>query len=222
MVIKKRKYTALPLSFYNNDELLPKHSPIREDKPKKEEPIKKKIQPCNYGLNCKRSNCVFMHPGEKIPPKEKEFKKDVQKTFKKTRMCKYAKKCGKGKNCPFAHHESEIYIPECRYGYKCKKQGKDGVRGECKFSHPILVKAKEEKFEFKVESFPTVNGFDVEPSNSTTIDFSCLADEDFSLIHETQIEESKGKCIIGGSIDNMMKIFETMEGQDIYQYSFTF
>ncbi len=43
---------------------------------------------------------------------------------RKTRMCKYVKKCNKGKNCPFAHDESEIYIPECRYGYNVKNKEK--------------------------------------------------------------------------------------------------
>ncbi len=82
-------------------------------------------------------------------PKHKETER------RKTRMCKYVKKCNKGKNCPFAHDESEIYIPECRYGYKCKKQGKDNEPGECKFSHPPpppppeeIKEEKEEIFEF--------------------------------------------------------------------------
>jgi hypothetical protein len=200
--------------------------------------IEKKNRQCKYGEECKRKDCVFLHPGEVMPPRQRVVKKPVDgdgRPFRKTRMCKYVKKCSKGKNCPFAHDESEIYVPECRYGYKCKKQVKNGIRneGDCKFSHPPPPPIVEEipepeiTFEFETENFPTVNG--LEPTENTpttpTIDFSCLVDEDYSQKLEEKlllIEESKGKCSIGGSIDDMMKIFETMEGHDIYQYSFTF
>ncbi len=94
--------------------------------------IIKKNKPCKYGEECKRSDCVFYILEKKC---QKSLSTKKQKDVR-TRMCKYVKKCNKGKNCPFAHDESEIYIPECRYGYKCKKQGKDNEPGECKFSHP--------------------------------------------------------------------------------------
>ncbi len=63
--------------------------------------------------------------------------------------------------------------------------------------------------------------------SSPTMDFSCLAEEEFSQKFEEKkslIEESEKhrKCTINGSINDMMKIFETMEGQDISQYSFNF
>jgi len=57
------------------------------------------------------------------PPKEN--------ASRKTRMCKFLKTCRQGTNCNFAHSESEIYKPECRFGNNCKKK-------TCKFSHPVV------------------------------------------------------------------------------------
>jgi RNA-binding, Nab2-type zinc finger len=251
MVKKRTKYTAVPLSFFD-DKKLPSSSPTREERDATlKEPVdsdkKKKNRPCNYGVECKRTNCVFMHPGEKMPPREPRDKVKEERPFRKTRMCKYVKKCGKGKNCPFAHHESEIYIPECRYGYRCKKQRNEvnwtngGVnRGceedeYCKFSHPpppprviiensssVLEQPKEE-YEFEAENFPIATGCEYIEPTLPSIDFSCLADEDFSQKHEREInliEQSKGKCTVGGSIDEMMMMVETMDCHDIYQYTF--
>jgi RNA-binding, Nab2-type zinc finger len=259
MVKKQRtKYTPLSLSSFYEDPLATKAAAFSDQKrasllsgkpiyavsgetPKEREPEKerkKKNRQCNYGSECKRNDCMFLHPGETMPVLEKVEKE--RPPFRKTRMCKYIKKCGKGKNCPFAHSESEIYVPECRYGYRCKKQkrGEQPMEGDCKFSHPPPPppppsskwdpEVEEEKtFEFETEQFPTVNGseeIDYEPS-VPVINFSHLADEDFDQKQEERmqlVEESKGKCTIGGSIDDMMKIFETMEGHDIYQYTFTF
>jgi hypothetical protein len=237
MVKKQRtKYTPLSLSSFYEDPLVTKAADQKREPEKKQEERKKKNRQCNYGSECKRNDCVFLHPGETMPVLEKKVEKE-RPPFRKTRMCKYIKKCGKGKNCPFAHSESEIYVPECRYGYRCKKQkqGEQPMEGDCKFSHPPPPppskwdpEVEEEKtFEFETEQFPTVNGseeIDYEPS-VPVINFSHLADEDFDQKQEERmqlVEESKGKCTIGGSIDDMMKIFETMEGHDIYQYTFTF
>lgn len=245
MVKKQRtKYTPLSLSSFYEDTLskvLSKVGTQREEEPREEkkEERKKKNRQCKYGSECKRNDCVFLHPGETMPAVPEKVEKE-RPAFRKTRMCKYIKKCGKGKNCPFAHSESEIYVPECRYGYRCKKQkrGDQPMEGDCKFSHPPPPPSKyeieeEEKkppsFEFETEQFPTVNGseeieYEYEPS-VPVINFSHLADDDFDQRQEERmqlVEESKGKCTIGGSIDDMMKIFETMEGHDIYQYTFTF
>lgn len=243
MVKKQRtKYTPLSLSSFYEDPIAKEPTPPGpyanevSGKPIYEKKERKKNRQCKYGSECKRNDCVFLHPGETMPVPAKVEKE--RPPFRKTRMCKYIKKCGKGKNCPFAHSESEIYVPECRYGYRCKKQkqGEQHMEGDCKFSHPPPppskwdpeVEEEEEKtFEFETEQFPTVNGseeIDYEPS-VPVINFSHLADEDFDQKQEERmqlVEESKGKCTIGGSIDDMMKIFETMEGHDIYQYTFIF
>lgn len=77
-----------------------------------------KTTPCRNGPRCDTPNCPFMH----------KFK---------TRMCKFEDKCKRRDNCSFAHSKEELYIPLCRFGEKCKKEG-------CVFKHPEQPVVKEE------------------------------------------------------------------------------
>lgn len=87
---------------------------------------------CKNGPRCDTPNCPFLH----------KFK---------TRMCKFEDKCRRRDNCSFAHTKDELYIPLCRFGEKCKKEG-------CTFKHPQQPTIKESpKPENKIENLSKKN-----------------------------------------------------------------
>lgn len=97
---------------------------------------------CSNGRFCKVENCPYLH--------------NV-----KTRMCKFGPNCRRIEKCSFAHKESEIYVPECRFGSNCKKE-------DCTYKHPVPFNVPSEDKEnipvptFKLNKclFPTVKKTD--------------------------------------------------------------
>ncbi|CCV02418.1 hypothetical protein IIV31_046R [Armadillidium vulgare iridescent virus] len=238
MVIKKRtKYTPMALSSVFGVSTLPKTpSPKREREGAEPEAVIKKNRQCKYGAECKLGQrCVFLHPGEKFErperperPENTGVERQGPKEHRKTRMCKYLKRCGKGENCPFAHKEEDLYVRECRFGYKCKKTGTgDPEIDTCTFKHPpapvaIVEEVKEENFELTTESFPSVGGFDTEVP-VPSIDFSCLQDEDFHekrAIEMMKRSEEQGIVTLKGTIEEIVDMFETDVSGDVIQYNF--
>lgn len=58
------------------------------------------------------------------------------KQQQKTRMCKFENNCFKfkqGNNCSFAHSKKELFVPRCRFGYKCRNKS-----STCSFNHDSL------------------------------------------------------------------------------------
>jgi hypothetical protein len=47
-------------------------------------------------------------------------KKKIDRTLIKTKMCTFGKTCPRGKNCRFAHDESELVKSNCVFGEACK------------------------------------------------------------------------------------------------------
>lgn len=80
----------------------PKYIPLEE--------YIKTTMPCRNGRLCNNENCKFLH--------------NV-----KTKMCKFAENCKRKTSCPFAHSKSELYIPVCNFGDKCKNE-------KCTYQHP--------------------------------------------------------------------------------------
>ncbi len=95
---KKTKYTSLPLSSLFEDASLSTKSPKRESSQEKRNRNSdyKKEQPCKYGEECKRSDCVFYILEKKC---QKSLSTKKQKDVK-TRMCKYVKKVQQRKKLP--------------------------------------------------------------------------------------------------------------------------
>ncbi len=59
-------------------------------------------------------------------------------------MCKYVKKVAtKEKSAIRTPMNLKFICPKCRYGHKCKKQGKDNEPGECKLSSTHLTPTEE-------------------------------------------------------------------------------
>lgn len=88
---------------------------------------------CRNVNRCTDVNCKFVHN-------------------KKTKMCRFAEKCRRGKQCSFAHTEDELYIPDCKFALRCKNEN-------CKFKHPEpdFWKVEEEKKENNIENLKQNN-----------------------------------------------------------------
>lgn len=178
-----------------------KFTPLLFSAVEKQPPVlEKKNRPCKFADKCKRQDCIFIHPGEVFQRK-------------KTKMCKFLNNCSRGINCPFAHHQSEIHIPECRYGAKCKKDG-------CTFSHPEEIKQEPitpkqpTVFEFHAENFPSVTN-DILPQFSSNLDF-------ISTLQSTnQYQTFSKNCVVEGTVDEMMNVFNLVTDIDTFSFTFT-
>lgn len=69
--------------------------------------------PCKNGHRCTRPDCGFLH--------------NV-----KTRMCKFEDRCKRRNTCTFAHSKEELYVAECKFGFRCKNE-------KCTFKHPKAI-----------------------------------------------------------------------------------
>ncbi len=95
--------------------------------------VNEEINECYYGKKCNNPNCIYLHTEGKD-----EFKKQVEKDIKKTKICREWEKdgkCDRGTECKFAHGSNELKKPECFFGIKCNNP-------TCKFTHNVNLSEK--------------------------------------------------------------------------------
>lgn len=139
-----------------------------------------KSSPCKNGRFCNVENCKFSH------------------VFK-TKLCKFGNKCMRKNNCSFAHSQSEIYIPECKFKNRCNNDS-------CKFKHPIkLIEPepvkRQSSCEFTEEEFPIVISSSSEISDEKIVDYSKM---------KSVIKYIDSAYIQKDNIKDMIKEFESI------------